>query len=69
MTQCERVLKYMQDFGSISPLEAMSDIGCQRLAARIADLKASGHRIRSDRETKKNRYGEPTTYCRYSLEE
>lgn len=39
MTQTDRVLMYMRDFGSISPLEAMRDLGCMRLAARISDLK------------------------------
>ena len=38
MTQCEKVLEYMKEFGSITPIEAMQDIGCMRLAARIADL-------------------------------
>ena len=69
MTQCERILGYMERFGSISPAEAFDDLGCFRLAARIADLKAAGHRIVSERETKKNRYGEPVSYCRYRLEE
>ena len=68
MTQCERILQYMQDFGSISPMEAMQDLGCQRLAARIADLREQGINIKSEWETKKNRYGESTTYKRYRLE-
>ena len=69
MTQCERIVKYMEDFGSISPMEAMQDLGCQRLAARIADLRDQGVGITSEWETKKNRYGESTTYKRYRLEE
>ena len=39
MTQCERILKYMRDFGSINPMQAMKDLGVMRLAARVADLK------------------------------
>jgi hypothetical protein len=35
MTQCERVLQYMQDFGSINPMQALGDLGCYRLGARI----------------------------------
>ena len=30
MTQCERVLKYMEDFGSINPMQAMKDLGVMR---------------------------------------
>ena len=67
MKQAERVLKYMRDFGSITQLEAMQDIGCMRLAARIADLKRDGHAIRREMETSKNRYGEDTSYARYRL--
>ena len=69
MKQTERILKYMRDFGSITQLEAMQDIGCMRLAARIADLKRDGHAIRREMETSKNRYGEETSYARYRLVE
>ena len=67
MKQTERILQYMHDFGSITQLEAMQDIGCMRLAARIADLKRDGHAIRREMETSKNRYGEETSYARYRL--
>lgn len=69
MKQTDRILKYMRDFGSITQLEAMQDIGCMRLAARIADLKRDGHAIRREMETSKNRYGEETSYARYRLVE
>ena len=66
-TQCQRVVKYMQDFGSITHLEASADIGVYRLASRITDLKKQGYRIDVKMEQGKNRYGEPTRYARYSL--
>lgn len=69
MTQNERVLAYIQDFGSISPLEAVADIGCYRLSARIKDLRDMGYNIFSKYETGKNRYGTTTRFCRYFLEE
>ena len=69
MTQCERIIDYMNRYGSITALEAMDNFGCMRLASRISDLKKDGYRIKVEHETKKNRYGEPTTFCRYSLEE
>ena len=67
MKQTERILKYMHDFGSITQLEAIRDLGCMRLAARIDDLKREGHVIRRDTEKSKNRYGENTRYARYRL--
>lgn len=67
MTQCEQVLEYMKDFGSISPLEAMQDIGCMRLAARIADLREQGHPIGRRMKTSKNRYGRDVSFAEYYL--
>ena len=67
MTQCERVLRHMKDFGSISSLEAMSEYGIMRLASRISDLKGQGYPIVAERKTGKNRYKEPTSYCVYRL--
>ena len=69
MKQAERVLKYMRDFGSITQLEAMQDLGCMRLGARIFDLKRDGYAIKKEMETSKNRYGEDTSYARYRLVE
>ena len=69
MTQCERVLKYMQDFGSINPQQAMKDLGVMRLAARVADLKKAGHKITRRTVTGRNRYGAPVIYAEYRLEE
>uniref|UniRef100_UPI0040253FDD helix-turn-helix domain-containing protein n=1 Tax=Eubacterium sp. TaxID=142586 RepID=UPI0040253FDD len=67
-TQCERIIDYINDFGSITSMEAMQDLGCMRLASRICDLKRRGYKIVSKTEIGKNRYGEPITYSRYFLE-
>jgi len=67
LTQCERVLRHLEDFGSITSLEAMSEYGIMRLASRIADLKGQGYPIVSERTTGRNRYDEPTSYCTYRL--
>lgn len=68
-TQCERILDYITEFGSITSLDAMKDLGCMRLASRIHDLKRQGYHIIKRSETSKNRYGEQTTYVRYFLEQ
>lgn len=69
MKQEERILKYMQDFGSITPLQALDDLGVMRLGARIYDLKRAGHMISRRMVTKKNRYGEAVSFAEYRLEE
>ena len=65
MTQCERILKYMNDFGSISAAQAMTDLGVYRLASRIHDLRMMGIDIESETHTGKNRYGESTHFSVY----
>lgn len=45
MSQEKDILGYLQRHGSISPLEALDQFGCFRLAARIADLRAKKHNI------------------------
>lgn len=67
LTQCERILRHMEDYGSIDPMEAIREYGCMRLASRIADLKEMGIDIIAERTKGKNRYGEPTSYCTYRL--
>ena len=67
MTQRELVLKYIQDFGSITPLEAFRDLGVTRLSAVIFTLRKRGNLIVTDTETATNRYGKTVKYARYRL--
>lgn len=67
-TQTERVLSYMNEFGSITQFEAFQDIGVSKLAARIADLKKAGFLIVATTESVKNRYGEVCHIKRYKIE-
>ena len=69
MTQKERVLNYMQDFGDITPFQAFTDLGCTKLATRISELIDDGWKIKKEWVSSKNRYGEPVRYKKYSLEE
>ena len=69
MTQCERVLQYMQDFGSINPMQALSDLSVMRLASRVSDLRQAGYQIDRQIVTAKNRYGEPVHFAEYRLVE
>ena len=66
-TQCERILSYIEENGSITQLDALREFGCMRLASRISDLKRRGIPVRRTMESAKNRYGEPVSYARYSL--
>lgn len=68
-TQKERVIDYINEFGSISSWQAYADLGITQLGARIDQLKHEGYRFITEWETSKNRYGEDTMYKRYRLEE
>jgi len=67
MTQQERIIQYMNDFGSITALEAVADLGITQLSARICELQSKGYEFKKEMQTGKNRYGEPTHFIRYSL--
>lgn len=47
-SQSALILRYMQEVGPISPIEALSMFGCFRLGARCHDLRKSGHNIKSE---------------------
>lgn len=68
-TQNERIIAYMKEFGSITQLDAIRDLGVMRLASRICDLRKRGYNIVSVRETVKNRWGENSPIKRYRLED
>lgn len=67
MTQSEMILRYMHENGSITPWEAMRELGCMRLGARIWDLKKAGTTIITENQTERNRYGKLVTFARYRL--
>lgn len=69
MTQTERILNHLRRCGSITPLDAMREFSCMRLAARIGDLRRAGYQIESKIESRKNSYGERVSYARYTLKE
>lgn len=67
MTQTERILRHLNDYGSITALDALREYGCMRLGARIWDLKHQGHDIKTTFETAENRYGKNVSYARYTI--
>ena len=67
MTQTEKILRHMEEYGSITPLDALQEYGIMRLASRICDIKRAGVEVEKEIETAKNRYGEPVRYARYRL--
>lgn len=68
MNQCEKIVFYIQMFGSISSFEAFRDLGITRLSARIYELRNEGYQFDEEFETSKNRFGESVSYKRYRFQ-
>lgn len=67
ITQRDRVLQYIKEFGSITSLQAYADLGCTQLATRISELKERGYEFTKNRINTRNRYGDKTHYDEYIL--
>ena len=65
--QNQRILEYIAEYGGITQLEALRDLGVMRLASRISDLRKKGYEIVSERVTVRNRWGEKCPIKRYRL--
>ena len=64
-TQCEKVKEYLKEFGSITQMQALNDLGIMRLASRISELRERGENISGEFVKVKNRYGELCEIKRY----
>ena len=67
ISQKQRIINYIREFGSITSYEAYSDLGITQLGARIDQLKKEGFKFRTEWESNTNRFGEKTDYKRYYL--
>ena len=68
-TQTTRLLDYLREHKAITQREAINELGCYRLGARIWELKHDGHPIKREMITVKDRWGEETRIASYSLVE
>lgn len=70
MNDCERIVAYCREHGSITQMEATIKLGNTRLGARIWDLKHKlGYEVEDVWGTATDRFGEPTRYKRYFVKE
>lgn len=67
MSQKEMILNHMLEKGSITQMDAIVNYGCTRLSAVIFLLKKDGVPIKTESESKENRFGKKTTYTRYFI--
>ena len=65
--QCQMLLDYLQQHGSVTGLQALSELGIMNYKGRIHDLRKLGYTIRTDYITRMNAHGEKKTFARYTL--
>ena len=65
MTQHQLIMAHIDTFGSITPMEAFSEFGITRLAARVNELQRKGIILERQMESGKNRFGDNVRYMRY----
>lgn len=68
-TQCQKVLDYIKQYGSITSWEAYRDLSITQLGARLFELKKKGYVFEKERINTTNRMGEKTHYDKYILVE
>lgn len=64
-SQCKQIAEFIEKYGHINPIEALSCIGCFRLAARIAELEKAGHQYEHVMKTGVNMDGVTVRYMEY----
>ena len=66
-TTQKRVFDYINEFGSITSLQAFVDLGESRLSARVWELKDKGIKIDSEMVEVENRFHEKRHVKRYFI--
>ena len=69
ITQKDRILQYIRQFGYITSWQAYQDLGVTQLGARISELKEMGYEFSKEREYDKNRFGEQIHFDKYYLKD
>ena len=67
VTKTERVLRHLQEFGSITSWEAIKEYGATRLSAIIFNLKKQGYIFEGENVDFTDRYGYPSHFKKYIL--
>jgi hypothetical protein len=66
-SQCAQILDFLSKGKPLTPLLALDQFGCFRLAARIKDLRSEGQPIVMNLITVVNRQGQASTVAEYRL--
>jgi len=48
MTQNEHILRILEKGRSLTPIEALNEVGTIKLATRVSELRSSGHQVKDE---------------------
>lgn len=66
-TQCDRIIAYIKEHGSITPMDAYHKLSITKLSTRVSEMRRRGIEFHIVMEKGKNQFGEPCSYARYRL--
>ena len=69
LNQKQKVIRHLETYGSITPLDALREYSIMRLAAVIFNLKEDGYNIDSEMTTSTNKFGEKVNFAKYTANE
>lgn len=64
----QRIIDYINEFGSITTFQAFTDLGCTRLSEYIRQIREE-RKVLDETITTKNRYGEKVWYKKFYFED
>jgi hypothetical protein len=67
-TQKDRILDFLKSGQKLNRLISWSRLGVLEAPARISELRAEGHLIKTDMRTVHNRFGEKVKIAEWSIE-
>ena len=67
MGQKDRILQHLSAGKTLTRLDSWQTLGILECPARISELRAAGHPIRTTMKTVTNRYGESVRVAEWSL--
>lgn len=68
MSQRQRILNYLEEGNSLTRLNSWEQLGIIEAPARISELRAAGHKIKTEKVSVINRYGEKVQVAKWTID-
>lgn len=68
MSQRQRILNYLEEGNALTRLNSWEQLGIIEAPARISELRAKGHKIKTEKVAVNNRYGEKVQVAKWTID-